>query len=149
MAMENLTIAQQWDTLHYAIICGGGYWPQIWRFKARGLCLPIIDNIDYFGCDYMTCYFTRAKGSAFRSAVVGGSRWSNMEGPCAPCHFPNVDGQIDPSLVVVLVGLRCMLCEQVSRTTTILICDKCSRGWHIGCFMPPMIEMLIGKWFCP
>jgi hypothetical protein len=27
MAMENLTIAQHWNTLCYAIICGGGYWP--------------------------------------------------------------------------------------------------------------------------
>jgi len=33
MAMENLAIAQHWDTLCYAIICGGGYWPQIQRFE--------------------------------------------------------------------------------------------------------------------
>jgi hypothetical protein len=30
---------------------------------------------------------------------------------CAPCHLPNVDGQIDPSLAVIPVGLQCMLCE--------------------------------------
>jgi hypothetical protein len=29
MAMENLAIAQHWDTLHYVTIRGGGYQPQI------------------------------------------------------------------------------------------------------------------------
>jgi hypothetical protein len=69
----------------------------------------------YFGCDHMTCYFTCAKGSPFKTIVVGGPRWSNMETHvcnCAPCHLPNVDGQIDPSLVVVLVSLQCVLCGQ-------------------------------------
>jgi hypothetical protein len=28
---------------------------------------------------------------------------------CALCNFLNVDGQIDPSLVVVLTKLHCML----------------------------------------
>ncbi len=27
MGMESLVIAQHRDTLRYAIICGGGYWP--------------------------------------------------------------------------------------------------------------------------
>jgi len=45
-----------------------------------------------------------------------GQTWSNMEGQdgqtwkdhvhnYAPCHFPNVDGQMDPSLVMVLISL--------------------------------------------
>jgi hypothetical protein len=75
-----------------------------------------------------------------------------MEGPCAQlctmsssqCGWPN-----GPSLAMVPIGLRCMLCEQVSRVATMLICDKCSQGWHMGCLMPPMIEMSVGKWFCP
>jgi len=27
MAMENFVVAQHWDTLWYAMICGGGYRP--------------------------------------------------------------------------------------------------------------------------
>jgi len=65
----------------------------------------------------------------------------------APCHLPNVDGQMDPFLVVVLASLWCMLCGEASRVVTMLICDKCSWGWHMGCCMPPMEEVLIGKWF--
>ncbi len=68
---------------------------------------------------------------------------------CAPNHFSNVDGQIDPFLDVVLIGLLCMLCGQSLRIATMLICNQCSRGWHMGCFMALMKEMLVGKWFCP
>jgi len=35
MAMENFAIAQHQNTLHYAIICGGGHWPQVQRFEQR------------------------------------------------------------------------------------------------------------------
>ncbi len=66
---------------------------------------------------------------------------------CAPCHFPNVDDQMDPSLIMVLVGLQCMLCGQALRAATMLICDKCFPSWHMGCHMPPIEEMLVGKWF--
>jgi hypothetical protein len=35
MAMENLAIAQHQNTLHYVIICGGGYQPLVQRFEPR------------------------------------------------------------------------------------------------------------------
>jgi len=66
---------------------------------------------------------------------------------CAIMH--HVDGQMDASLAVVFASLRCVLCGQTSGVTTMLICDKCSQGWHIGCLMPLMEEMPVGKWFCP
>jgi hypothetical protein len=47
---------------------------------------------------------------------------------CVPCYFPNVDGQMDPLLTMVPIGLRCMLCGQASRASIMLICDKCFQG---------------------
>jgi hypothetical protein len=35
MTMENLAIAQHQDTLHYAIVLGGGYRPWVWRFELK------------------------------------------------------------------------------------------------------------------
>jgi hypothetical protein len=32
-----------------------------------------------------------------------GQTWKDHVRNCAPCHLPNVDGQIDPSLVYLLV----------------------------------------------
>jgi hypothetical protein len=50
--------------------------------------------------------------------------------------------------IMILTNLQCiMLCRQYLRTTITLICDQCCRGWHMGCFIPPLEEMPIDKWF--
>jgi len=64
---------------------------------------------------------------------------------CAPYHLPNVNGQIDPSLAVILVGLWCMLCGQSIGATTMLVCDRCSKGWHMACLTLPLDQILVGK----
>ncbi len=76
-----------------------------------------------------------------------GQTWKDHMRNCAPCPLPNVDDQIDPSLIMVLASLRCMLYGQSLGVTIMLICDNCSQGWHMGCLMPPLEEVLIGKWF--
>jgi len=63
----------------------------------------------------------------------------------APCHLSNVDGQIDPSLIVILVGLWCTLCGQSIGVATMLVCDRCSRGWHMACLTPPLDQVSVGK----
>jgi hypothetical protein len=55
-----------------------------------------------------------------------------MEGPhvYVPCHFLHVDGHIDPSLVIVLAKLCCVLCVVWASqgVGTMLICDWCPKG---------------------
>jgi hypothetical protein len=34
-----------------------------------------------------------------------GQTWKDHVCNCAPCHLPNVDGQMDPPLAMVLAGL--------------------------------------------
>jgi len=45
--------------------------------------------------------------------------------------------------VVVPIGLWCMLCGQFLGAITMLMCDQCSRGWHMGCLTPPLNEILV------
>jgi hypothetical protein len=78
-----------------------------------------------------------------------GQTWKNHVRNCAPCLLPNVDGQIDLYLIMVLTSLQYMLYGQSLGTTIMLICDNCYRGWHMGCLMPPLEKILIGKWFYP
>jgi hypothetical protein len=68
---------------------------------------------------------------------------------CAPCHLPNVDDTVDPSIAVVPAGLKCMLYGLASGAATMLVCDSCSRGWHMSCLMPPLECIPDGQWFCP
>ncbi len=76
-----------------------------------------------------------------------GQTWKDLMCNCVPCLLPNVDGQIDLSLIMVPTSLQCMLYGQSLGITIMLICDNYYRGWHMGCFMPPLEEVLIGKWF--
>jgi hypothetical protein len=67
---------------------------------------------------------------------------------CAPCHLPNVDGRVDPNLAVIRASLRCMLCGSRGGTAHMLVCDRCSRGWHMACMTPPMDVVPDGRWVC-
>ncbi len=78
-----------------------------------------------------------------------GVAWKDHGCNCAPCHLPNVDGIVDPSLVVIRADLRCMLCGSRGGAAHMLVCDKCPRGWHMACMIPPMDVVPIGRWVCP
>ncbi len=60
---------------------------------------------------------------------------------CVLCHLLHVD----PSLVVVLSKLCCMLCVQLTWATTMLICGLWIKSWHMGCLMLSLEKILIGK----
>ena len=43
----------------------------------------------------------------------------------------------------------CEFCKETDTSTPMLLCDKCDRGYHIGCFDPPIKQVPKGKWLCP
>ncbi len=50
---------------------------------------------------------------AFRVFMLEGRDgvvWKDHVRNCVPCHLPYVDGTVNPSLVIIQAGLRCMLC---------------------------------------
>jgi hypothetical protein len=109
---ENLAIAQHKDTLWYAIIRGGGYRPSIRKFH--------VGDYVYLQQTALTTLDVMPGRTILRMREVldfgvlmleghDGVVWKDHVRNCAPCHLPNVDGTVDPSLVVVWVGLRCML----------------------------------------
>ncbi|CAM6092753.1 unnamed protein product [Calypogeia fissa] len=75
--------------------------------------------------------------------------WKDHVRYCAPCHLPNVDGRVDPSLAPISASLRCMLCGSARDAVRMLVCDSCSRGWHMFCLTPPVEVVLVGRWVCP
>jgi hypothetical protein len=75
--------------------------------------------------------------------------WKDHVRDYAPCHLPNVDGTVVPSLEVIRVSLRCMFCGSRGGATHMLVCDRCSRGWHMVCITPPMDVVPTGQWVCP
>jgi hypothetical protein len=75
--------------------------------------------------------------------------WKDHVRNYVPCHLPNVDGTIDPSLAMVWTGLKCMLCGSRSGAAHMLVCDRCYRGWHMACMTPPTDVVPAGRWVCP
>jgi hypothetical protein len=75
--------------------------------------------------------------------------WKDHVRNCAPCHLPNVDGTIDPSLAMVRTSLKCMLCGSRDGVAYMLVCDKCFRGWHMVCMTPLMDVVPTRRWVCP
>jgi hypothetical protein len=67
------------------------------KVQVKRLCLFVIDNTNYFGCDCTMCYFMCVQGFTFKNVVIKGSRWLNTKGPCAQlctlssfqCGWPN------------------------------------------------------------
>jgi hypothetical protein len=64
---------------------------------------------------------------------------------CVSCLFPNVDGQIDLSFVIVPTKLCHMLSRQSMGVDTMLVYDWCSRGWHMGCLTLLLDKVPVNK----
>ncbi len=62
----------------------------VWRWlsslslqvQANRLCVFVTNNINYFGCDYMTYHFEGTRGFTFSTVIVRRMSWSTLEGPC-------------------------------------------------------------------
>jgi hypothetical protein len=70
-----------------------------------------------------------------------GQVWKNHLQNCAPCHLPHVDGQVYPSLAIVLICLHFMLCEGSWGITTMLVCNCYSKGWRNCHFAQPFVKV--------
>jgi hypothetical protein len=152
IAFENLAIAQHRDTLRYATIRGGGYQPSIHRFHVGDY--VYLQQTAPMTLDVAASRTILRMREVLASGVLmlegrDGVVWKDHVHNCAPCHLPNVDGRVDPNLAVIRAGLRCMLCGSRGGATHMLMCDRCSRGWHMACMTPPMDVVLDGRWVCP
>jgi len=149
---ENLAIVQHRDTLQYAIIRDGGYRPSIRRFHVGDY--VYLQQTTLTTLDVTACRTILRMQEALASRVLmleghDGVVWKDHVCNCVPCHLPNVDGTVDPSLAVVWAGLRCMLCGSKGGAAHMLVCDRCSKGWHMACMTPPMDVVPVGQWVCP
>ncbi|KAL3138929.1 hypothetical protein ABBQ32_14197 [Trebouxia sp. C0010 RCD-2024] len=42
----------------------------------------------------------------------------------------------------------CEVCSSAEDADHMLLCDKCNRGYHVDCLVPPMASIPPGEWFC-
>jgi hypothetical protein len=131
VVFENLAIVQHMDTLQYVIIQGGGYRPSIHRFHVGDyvyLQQTAPTMLDVMACRTILRVREVLASGVFMLEGHDGVVWKDHVRNCVPCHLPNVDGIVDPSLAMVRADLRCMLCGFRGGPTHMLVCDRCSRG---------------------
>jgi hypothetical protein len=151
MALENLSIAQHRDTLRYATIRGGGYRPQVRRFRPG-------DYVYLQQTTPTTLDVTAGRVILRVREVLGsgvlllegrdGKFWKDHTCNCAPCHLPHIDGTVHPGTSHISARLKCRLCGSPKRAATMVICDICSTRWHLECLTPPLLEVPVGHWSC-
>ena len=154
IAASNLRIAQQRDKLRYQRMRSGSYNTTTTKFApgdtiyvrrpsvANNLQAPVSPGI-YLIREVRPSGTLLISGSCGTLAEVHSTN-------CAPCHLPNVDTTIDPSRLTIPASHTCHGCGSAQRADVMLVCDSCSRGWHIDCLRPPLSEVPNqDPWCCP
>jgi hypothetical protein len=154
---HNLAVAQHKDTLRYARIRNGAYVRQLAKFnvgdfvymRAPGT-LPLgPPNLHSRARDViLRVVEVRGGGTVALMGCDGNTIIQNMQS-LTHCHLPNINPAIDVSRATVPKHLPCQVCNYTDKGHTMLLCDACGNGWHIGCLQPPLTQIPPGEWYCP
>ena len=96
-------------------------------------------------------YKVHQVGSSGRLVLQGadGTLFKEHMQNCAPCHNPNIDLTIDPTLTSVPASHPCQICKSAGNPGKMLLCDYCIEGYHMGCLEPAVTAVPAGVWLCP
>jgi uncharacterized Zn finger protein (UPF0148 family) len=47
------------------------------------------------------------------------------------------------------IQVVCTVCDRDDDDESMLLCDGCDAGYHMGCLSPPLTSVPQGDWFCP
>ena len=64
----------------------------------------------------------------------------------ALCYQPDMDDEVDLTMTYVLRYHPCEVCGRADGEPTMLVCDVCSKGYHMECLDPPLTKMPTGDW---
>ena len=154
IAASNLRIAQQRDSLRYQRMRSGHYNTTTTKFSPGDAIYVRRPShpTNLQGAVLPGIYVIREVRESGTLLVHGqcGTLTEVHSTNCAPCHLPNIDTTIDPTLLDVPAGHSCHACGSPQREEVMLVCDSCSRGWHIDCLQPPLGSIpTTDPWCCP
>ena len=152
LAMGNLLAAQHRDQRRYDHVRKTGYRPKERKFEVGDLVYLRRQPADKTDVAVTRgAYKVHQIGSNGRMVLQGadGTLFKEHIENCAPCHNPNMDLTIDPTLTTVPAGHACQICKSPGRQATMLLCDYCLEGYHMNCLEPAVKEVPPGVWLCP
>ncbi|GAQ93458.1 hypothetical protein KFL_015450020, partial [Klebsormidium nitens] len=152
LALGNLLVAQHRDQRRYDHVRKTGYRPKERKFEVGDLAYLRRQPADKTDVSVTRgAYRVHQVGSNGRMVLQGadGTLFKEHIENCAPCHNPNIDITIDPTLTTVTAGHACQICKSPGRQATMLLCDYCLEGYHMSCLEPAVKEVPKGVWLCP
>jgi Integrase zinc binding domain/Integrase core domain/PHD-finger/C-5 cytosine-specific DNA methylase len=154
IAGGNLRIAQHRDKLRYQRMRSGYYNTVTTKFTPGGAVYVRRPNVptNLQGAVRPGIYAIREVRDSGTIVVNGrcGTLAEVHTTNCAPCHLPNLDLTIDPTLRDVPESHTCHNCGSPAREESMLVCDGCLRGYHLHCLEPPLSDVPEeSPWCCP
>jgi hypothetical protein len=151
MAMENMSIAQHWDTLRYAHTRGGSYKPKVRQFDVGDFVYfqrQPNDTLDIsFGRTILRIKTIRSLGVLELQGVDRHTIQDHSKN-CAPYHLPNLDPTIITSTWIPPLDYPCQVCQRTDDADQILLCDNYNGGYHLFCLKPELTQVPTDNWYC-
>lgn len=148
-AFEKLLKAQKRDALRFHKVKRGDIAPRQHRFTAGSYVYTAQNPIN--ALDVSTSRAILRVQQVLPSGVLilegaDGKTIRVRTELCSPCHIPNL---VTDGLGIVPADFPCQVCQSPTLADTMLLCDRCYRGYHLGCLQPPLSHIPSGDWFCP
>jgi hypothetical protein len=128
------------STSRYSLVCHD-LWKRLlisslW-VQAKGLCLFTTNITHRIECDCRLCDFVCSKR---RSYLLK--------------YYCRKDKMVRHGRTMCIIVHHVIFPMWMAKLTHpwplyMLVCNRCSRGWHMACLTPPLDQLLVGKWFCP
>jgi hypothetical protein len=152
LALGNLLAAQQRDQRRYEHVRKAGYRPRKRKFLVGDLVYLQRQPSDSTDVSVSRgAYKVHQVGANGRMVLqdADGTLFKEHLENCAPCHNPNIDLVVDPTLTTVPADHPCQVCRSPGDPERMLLCDYCLEGWHMGCLEPALTSVPAGIWLCP
>ena len=153
IAMSNNLVAQHRDTLRYATVKGGAFVPGLRRFQAGDFVYVRRRNADNTLQLSSQPEILRVREvlpqGTLRLFGQCGQEVTMHSTNCTPCHLLHIDPTIRPSLARPTLQHRCEICRSAEDHAHMILCSLCNSGWHTTCFVPPLLRVPAGDWYCP
>ncbi len=149
MAMENLSIAQHWNTLWYAHTRNGSYKPKVRQFD--------VNDFVYFQWQPNDTLDTSSDHTILRIKAIRPSGVLELQGAnectirdhsknCAPCHLPNLDPTIITSTWIPPLDYPCQVCQWTDDVDQMLLRNNYNGGYHLFCLKLQLTQVPTNIW---
>ena len=151
IAMRNIAISQQRDKERFSHVRGGGYARPKASYAVGDFVLLKQKKYDTLDPPVRPHILRVAEIRDHGVVILQGSDGqtiSHQVTQIAHCSMPVADTRVYPELFERTDQVHCEKCGEKNKAGSMLLCEKCNRGYHTFCLTPPLKEVPRTLWCC-